>query len=102
MKLTNEEELLILEKRSQENQYFKSVAKSFRLMKVFDCQQMPQEVRDALFKVSNVGNDCAIEWYLDKDDEDYELLEETKVVQNWLLQNGASYEDDSVMIKHWW
>jgi hypothetical protein len=74
---------------------------SFTLMKVFDCQTMPQEVRDSLFKVSNVGNDCAIEWYLDDNDDD-DLTEEIKAVQNWLLQNGASLDDGSVMIKHWW
>jgi hypothetical protein len=72
----------------------------FRMMKVFDCQKMPEDIRRAFFKVTSefsIGNDSAWEWHFEDD-----IYETAEIVQNWLLQNGATLEDKSVIIKHWW
>lgn len=64
-----------------------------KLMKVFDCQDMPDHVRKQFFEISEKGNDCYVDWYLDS--------ELSTLVDGWVLDNGAM-PDEHVIIRHWW
>ena len=67
----------------------------FKLMKVVDCQSMPDKVKKAFFE-SNRGtdNDCYVDWYIEnllkdddlKDDEDY----------------YGEDDKNNILISHWW
>jgi hypothetical protein len=81
----------------------------YKMQKVFDCQDMPEDVREAFFfffkNDGGFGNDCCVEWFIhDTTDPD----EETKMVDAWLIEHGAegAKDDhsagDKVIIKHWW
>lgn len=83
---------------------------NFELLKVFDCQDMPDDVRNAFFACSCAGNDVYVNWgiaanILDPDDE-YDM--QIKKVDDWLISNGAEGPIDGrpygeeVLIKHWW
>ena len=64
----------------------------FEKKKVFDCQDMPEDVKEVLFTSrEGVGNDCYVNWYCEEED----------VVTKWLLENGAK-KDEEVIISHWW
>lgn len=82
-----------------------------KVMQVFDCQSMPDDVRSNFFKnTDHVGNDV----YLSVDLTDFKnlSLEEYKeeyaydggdggvLYLQWLLDNGAT--DDEVLVNHWW
>lgn len=90
-------------------------------MKVFDSQgeglnKMPDDVKRAFFdyyKDSPFGNDCYVEWEVQWDDMDYEADDELSVkrrlIDNWLIDNGAvgryandGFKGEMVLIKHWW
>lgn len=101
--------------------------KSFKKMKVFDCQWdpgMPDDVKEAFFSFyrdSNVYNDVFVEWTIQDErfstkekpdrnlhDENSEHALNKKKVDAWLIEHGAkaAKDDDSegetVLIKHWW
>lgn len=96
-------------------------------VKMFDCQDMPEEVRTIFFEYHQKGNDILVEHYVyaeneycsvkefdklnisedkiaQKEIEDgdvyYNLLGKD-VVSDWLVENGAKIHDE-VVIKHWW
>lgn len=77
---------------------------TFEMKKVFDCQDMPDDVRNAFFATSEQGNDCYVNVGVTDGDmmeaEDFDT--ERSLVINWLWANGASPEDDSVIVQHWW
>lgn len=65
-----------------------------KLMKVFDCQDMPDNVRKEFFGAyDDKGNDCYVDWYLD--------CEVSTLVDDWVIENGATM-DEHVIIRHWW
>lgn len=73
-------------------------------MKVFDCQDMPDNVREVFFEHcssgNSVSNDCYVDWYSDTFyDEEY--CEKIHVVTSWLISQGAT-KDEHVLIRHWW
>lgn len=72
-----------------------------KLMKVFDCQDMPDSIRTSFFDNATAGNDCYIRIFV----EPYEKLANNvynyDVVCEWLLKNGAEPWDE-VIVKHWW
>ena len=80
----------------------------FRLVKSFDCQRMPEQVKRAFFRTTEaVGNDCHVSWEVQHvpcdsmvpDDEEPDR--DVRMVDDWLLANGA--EDlEIVLINHWW
>lgn len=73
----------------------------YKIMKVFDCQDMPDDLCSEFLEMwDNKSNDSSVEWptantvYADKDDP-------TRRIDEWLLEGGAEkYED--VIIKYWW
>lgn len=97
----------------------------FKLQKVFNCTDMPKEVRDYFFdNVNCKTNDVYVEWSMYDtlifDDELAEMenpkilktvefsegdkgyiIEGIDPVSDWLCQNGAE-DDEVVIIKHWW
>jgi hypothetical protein len=65
--------------------------KAYTTKKVFDCQQMPEDVRDAFFKATDgTGNDCYVGWGWHQES-----------VNAWLIENGAKKNED-ILISHWW
>ena len=79
-----------------------------KLIKVFDCQEMPDDVREAFFCEKEASNDCYVDWCLDDLPEDLNSEEDPCYgpdylkVSKWLLENGASIDDKDIIIKHWW
>jgi hypothetical protein len=65
----------------------------YKLMKVFDCQDMPDDVRKDFFDACELCNDVCTQWFIGYCSES---------VNRWLLENGATEEDEKVIIKHWW
>lgn len=76
---------------------------------VFDCQDFPNNVRNALFRVSEAGNDCYVDWYIT----DYITLRESGMVDTYIQDWGSSnavvceylYNNGvrkDCIIKHWW
>lgn len=72
------------------------------MMKVYDCQDMPEDVRNAFFASCDHdhGNDCLVTWNVFSLDVE-EYGDNHFEVSNWLLANGADDNED-VVIKHWW
>jgi len=101
-----------------------SEKKSFKKMKVFDCQWdpgMPEDVRKAFFSYYECGNDVYVEWTIHDErfstkerpdrhleDENSEHALNKKKVDAWLIEHGANpaknedSEGETVLIKHWW
>lgn len=71
----------------------------FKIAKVFDCQNMPENIKDAFFNTcdNQYGNDCYVDWYFDIGPRD----DGKNIVSKWLLENGAIL-GDKVLINHWW
>lgn len=82
----------------------------FKLKKVFNCQDMPEDIKDMFFERNSDpshGNDCYVDWYIKGTKEEY-MSPEEKAIDAWLIANGANdapSENDSgeeVIISHWW
>lgn len=74
------------------------------MMKVFRCQDMPEDVKDAFFNCNEFShNDCYVDWYYKScvPNEEYPLDNYVKV-DNWLNENGLSEEEEHVLIEHCW
>lgn len=85
-----------------------------KLMQVFDCQDMPNEVKRAFFDDYGEGkcNDVYIMLYLEGDCPNRECINvnryqcdtceyrEYNIVEKWLMNNGAT--DGEVIVKRWW
>ncbi len=98
--------------------------KTFKTMKVFDCQWdpgMPEDVKKAFFSFYECGNDVFVTWTVHDErfstkesperylaDENSEHAQNKMKVDNWLIQHGANpaknkgSEGETVLIKHWW
>jgi hypothetical protein len=91
--------------------------KNYQTMKVFDCQWdpgMPKDVKKAFFEITETGNDVYVSWTVQadgsySDDDTDEITKNLKLVDNWLIENGAEgrseqspYDGETVLIKHWW
>lgn len=78
----------------------------FKIRKVFDCQSMPDDVRDAFFRITCANNDCFVNHWIAECPEDYENSPENLLVDNWLKQFNLSPSeasgDDPLLISHWW
>jgi len=70
----------------------------YKTVKLFDCQDMPKDVRKEFFKTCGSpsfrgANDCIVAWHIGVTSDK---------VDAWLLKNGVTQEDEAVTIKHWW
>jgi hypothetical protein len=73
----------------------------FKMMKVFDCQDMPAKIQKAFFASEEASNDSYVSICLeDFDPEDKPTANHVKVF-NWLLENGAE-KGETVIVAHWW
>lgn len=70
----------------------------FNLIKVFDCQEMPNDIKKLFFESINSSytNNCYIHWYVKYLEEDNFTL-----IDQWFIEHGAS-EGEKIIIKHWW
>ena len=60
---------------------------NYRLMKVFDCIDMPEKLRREFYDTwDNKGNDSSVEWTI-ADSIDPDPI--TQRIDDWLIQNGA-------------
>lgn len=66
-------------------------------MKVFDCQNMPGELRTLLFDTYQKNNDSCMEFWIGDGVEGKAYQK----IEDWLMINGAE-RGESVMIKYWW
>jgi len=57
----------------------------------YDCQDMPDEVREDFFQSHDAGNDCHVTEY----------VESGSIVGDFLIEEGFE-NGDEVIIKHWW
>lgn len=85
---------------------------NFKIMKVFDCQDMPEDIRRVFFDAHEERNDSYVLWTLetaginDTDtDKDYDA--DHKLIDQWLIDNGAKPGEpgrsgETVLINHWW
>ena len=73
-----------------------------KMMKVFDCQDMPEHIRMYYFNdycsCMSLGNDCYINLYVEMSKD--ESAEWNEMMQ-WFIDNGAE-PDEEVIISHWW
>jgi hypothetical protein len=85
--------------------------KMFILQKVFDCQDMPDDIKEIFFNQNECGNDClvyyTVNWLKQAIEEDgtespdcYDSSNEEKL-DNWLIENGA-LNNELIIISHWW
>ena len=82
------------------------------LMQVFDCQDMPREVKTSFFdevqRYSNGGtqNDVYVNWDVSDENGDIngeEPSENQKIVDKWLeMECGLVDLEPEVIINHWW
>lgn len=73
----------------------------YKLMQVFDCQDMPDYIRGSYFQFEeNHGNDCYLSWQLDNIWVEDEFKFKCQQIDNWLRENGCTAEE--VLIAHWW
>lgn len=75
------------------------------LMQVYDCYEMPFDVREAFFEsASGYSNDCYISWWIEPeeaDDEDGLVNAVYHPVTKWLMDQGAVF-GSRVLISHSW
>lgn len=77
---------------------------AYKLVKQFDCQDMPNDVSRCFFEeTQGAGNDCLVKWYFGKEDieDNSEFSPGRASIDNWLLENGAE-PGDNIVISHWW
>lgn len=73
-----------------------------KLMQVFDCTDMPRDVKKAFFERNEgKGNDTYVTWSINDrgygDEEDAQIA----LVDKWLLTQHLMI-DSEVLISHWW
>jgi hypothetical protein len=82
----------------------------FKIMKVFDCQDMPEDVRAAFFRLFEdqpIYNGYYVKLQLDFCPSEDKLRDDI-IVEKWLAENGAApassedTEGEEVLVKHWW
>jgi len=92
----------IVEKQAER---YIEMTQKFEMLKVFDCGDMPDKVRQVFFDSCEQGNDCYVYWwpapaeYLE--DCVTRLNEDNTIVDDWLLDNGA-VPHEKVLISHSW
>lgn len=77
------------------NRFYIPEAHKYTYAKVFDPDDMPNEVRKHFFDHSEKGNDCYVSHWV------YDEGEGTSILDQWLLQNGCE-NGEVVIIEHSW
>ncbi|MCK9279165.1 MAG: hypothetical protein M0P71_00860 [Melioribacteraceae bacterium] len=70
------------------------MSKQFKMMKIFDCQDFPKDIKKMFFDEYEAGNDCYVEYDICND-------EEANKLTKYLMENGGK-DGETVIIKHWW
>ena len=84
--------------------------KKIEIMKVFDCQDMTEDLRHSFFDMYEKGNDVYVIWTIETsgiNDLSEDFGEDTKETDQWLIDNGAESaspgkDGETVLIQHWW
>lgn len=82
-----------------------------KLMQVFDCQDMPPEVRQAFFDDHEAVNDVYVKVWMNEfkalTEEEWRKshayggrADQSRLYYQWLVDNGAT--DSEVLVAHWW
>lgn len=95
----------------------------YKLRKVFNCQDMPQDLREKFFDLYDwcMSNDVYVSYEIAGSRYKYTLLDGTEVddsnssvalaemaIDKWLIENGAIGQEDNdlsgeeVLIRRWW
>lgn len=92
----------IVEKQAER---YIEMTRNFEMLKVFNCWDMPDDVRQVFFERCEQGNDCYVGWwptpaeYLE--DCVTQVNEDNTIVDDWLLNNGA-LPHEKVLVSHSW
>jgi hypothetical protein len=74
----------------------------YELAKVFDCNQMPRDVRSIFIEwTEGISNDVYVAWDIKDGFIDEDQKEKYNKVSQWLRDNGAT-EEDTIIVSHWW
>ena len=79
----------------------------YEMMKVFDCQKMPDDVRLKFFEQTEGHcNSCYVSWWptapqYQEDDGSWQTNPDYTIVDGWLIANGADL-DEKVVVRHSW
>lgn len=95
----------------------------YKNKKLFDCQDMPENLMKTFFDEQSKGNDVIVSRYVhdemydikekyvkikdgeilyrDEADPNLVIIRGNDPVSDWLLDNGAELHEE-VLIKHWW
>ena len=79
-----------------------------KMMKVFDCENMPRDIASIFRSIVDAERGCYIKWTIGrfKPDWRYEGGKNYTIVDNWLIENGADpiitdiYDGEEVLIKY--
>jgi len=82
----------------------------YKKLKVFDCQDMPEDVRKIFFNIAKSENDSYINWYTEETHYDWDGagIKGHEIIDKWLIENGADPRvkparfGEKVLINHWW
>lgn len=66
---------------------------TYETVKLYDCQKLPKEVKEELFKSYESRNDSIVGVLVYK--------KGTDVLSDYLINDGAEW-DDTIYIKYWW
>ena len=70
----------------------------FKVMKVFDCNDMPDDLANAFFNMwDHLGNDSCMPWTIG--DSIYEEGDPSIALETWLLENGGLL-NETVLIRY--
>ncbi len=65
---------------------------------IFDCTDMPVDINTAFFDATEgAGNDVWVNWVVGNSDN-----KNSKMVDEWLIENTTANKGDRILISHWW
>jgi hypothetical protein len=91
----------------------------FKMMKVFECMDMPDNIRKILFKLTEHigGNDCYVMYTIHNEDfsqldmnkpDNIKWVSDKNALDNWFIENGANSakdensEGEDIIVSRWW
>lgn len=79
----------------------------YKTYKVFDCQDMPDDLCSKFLETYEKSNDVYVSWTIKGSSPEY-VSEEEKEIDAWLIANGADdatspdESGETVIIQYWW